>query len=154
MATETPCPYPVDELVPHSGDMSLLDEVVSFSEETLTARVVIGPQSTFFHDGGVPAWVGIEYMAQAVAAWAGCGEKRTGGNPKVGFLLGSRKFSSSCAVFPQGAELIIHIERELQDDSGLGSFQCSLTFDDQQQQARLNVFQPPDAAAFMETAKG
>lgn len=154
MTTETPCPYPVDELVPHSGHMSLLDEVVSFSEETLTARVVIGPQTTFLRDGAVPAWVGIEYMAQAIAAWAGSGEKQAGGEPKVGFLLGTRKFSSSCAAFPQGAELTIHIERELQDDSGLGSFQCSLTFDDQQQQARLNVFQPKDAAAFMETAKG
>ncbi|WP_221793294.1 hotdog family protein [Oceanobacter mangrovi] len=157
--------YAVAELVPHSGTMSLLDDVISYGSDSLTAMVRVHPGAEFFActatgSRGIPGWLGIEYMAQAIAAWAGSQAKAAGGKASVGFLLGSRKFSSSCDFFPVGAELTIKVERLLQDANGLGSFECSLSFIDplthkpQQQQARLNVFQPPNIDEFMESAKG
>ena len=151
---EKPCPWPITELVPHSGRMCLLDEAVSYSADSLTARVSVNQQSVFLHTNKVPAWVGIEYMAQAIAAWAGTQQKQRGGSAQIGFLLGSRKFISSCDSFPVGAELVIHVERVLQDDSGLGSFDCHLSFDQHHQQARLNVFQPPNVDAYMQSLTG
>ena len=61
----------IRSLVPHSGTMVLLDRVISADENTLCAEVVIRPDSLFYADGGVGAWVGIEYMAQAIGAYAG-----------------------------------------------------------------------------------
>ena len=61
----------VESLVPHRGTMSLLDRVLAVDEEQALAEVDVGPASLFAQADGVPAWVGIEYMAQTVAAWAG-----------------------------------------------------------------------------------
>jgi predicted hotdog family 3-hydroxylacyl-ACP dehydratase len=146
--------FSIEQLVPHRADMSLLDEVINFSDEWLRAKVIIRPDSMFAREQGVPGWVGIEYMAQAVAAWAGTQSAQNGEGAKIGFLLGSRKFTTSCDYFPVGAELTISVTRVLQNESGLGSFDCHLAFGDEQQEARLNVFQPQDAAAFMAAAKG
>ena len=59
---------PVKELLPHDPPMVLLDRVTSYDESTLTAEVDISTESMFCGDDGVPGWVGVEYMAQAVAA--------------------------------------------------------------------------------------
>ncbi|MFK4753976.1 ApeP family dehydratase [Oceanobacter antarcticus] len=154
MAIDPTPAFTVEELVPHRGEMSLLDRILAYDADSLCAEVVIQPQSSFCGPDGVPGWVGIEYMAQAIAAWAGTAAKQEGTAVRVGFLLGSRRFSSSCSCFPVGARLHIQVERLLQDSSGLGSFDCSIRFDQEQQQARLNVFQPQDVSNFMESVKG
>ena len=57
-------------------------------------ELVVPEAGLFVEDGQVPAWVGIEYMAQAIAAWAGCRARAAGKPPQLGFLLGSRPGSS------------------------------------------------------------
>ena len=71
--------YSVDALVPHAGSMSLLDEITGFGEEWLSAAVNITATSTFADEQGVPAWIGIEYMAQCIAAFSGVQERTEGG---------------------------------------------------------------------------
>ena len=63
----------IREVVPHSGAMSLLDRVLAVDSDTLVAEVAIHPGSMFYSQAmqGVGSWVGIEYMAQAIAAHAG-----------------------------------------------------------------------------------
>ena len=69
-------PHAMDTWVPHRGGMSLLDDVVRCDDESIEARVRVPADGLFNGDDGVPAWVGIEYMAQAVAAWSGARNAR------------------------------------------------------------------------------
>ncbi|MFS2044934.1 hypothetical protein ACEN9Z_12955 [Stenotrophomonas geniculata] len=63
--------YAIEEVVPHRQDMCLLQRITHWDQDTLEAELVVPEAGLFVENGEVPAWVGIEYMAQAIAAWAG-----------------------------------------------------------------------------------
>ncbi len=146
--------WPLAELIPHAGDMILIDQVLSFDEEQIHTRATVKPGGLFNRpDGSLPAWVGIELMAQSVAAYAGCHARRKGEPVALGFLLGTRKFECNVEHFPAGAELSIQGLRSLEDDNGMGVFECHLRGDGFHASARLNVFRPPQAAAYLDESK-
>lgn len=142
-------------LVPHGGAMVLLARVLAADEESLCAEVTIGP-ATLFGDGhGVGAWVGLEYMAQTVAAHAGYAARQRGDPVKVGFLLGSRRYECSRPRFALGSVLHVHVRRVLQGKNGLGAFECRI--DDASQPAgaavataTITVFQPDNVTEFLQ----
>ena len=71
--------WPLAELLPHAGDMILIDQVLSFDEEQVHTRTTVKPGGLFNRpDGSLPDWVGIELMAQSVAAYAGCRARQKG----------------------------------------------------------------------------
>lgn len=144
--------YSVAELVPHSGKMSLLSKVTGHGDEWLTAEVFIRADSMFVGSEGVPAWVGMEYMAQAVGAYSGLQERLCGGEPKLGFLLGTRRYCCNKSFFPLDCRLTIRVERELQGGNGLSAFKCILTGEEILAEANLNVFQPENAEEFLKDA--
>lgn len=113
-------------LVPHSGQMVLLDRVVSADADNLCAEVRIHAGSVLATEQGVGSWVGIEYMAQAIAAHAGWLARQRGEAVKVGFLLGSRKYDTSVPYFAPGSVLLVHVHRVLQAENGLGAFDCRI----------------------------
>ena len=142
--------WPIHELVPHAGDMILLDHVLEYGAEHLHAQVTINPQGLFNQaDDSLPAWVGIEIMAQGIAAYAGCHARAAGQAPELGFLLGTRQFHTSHDRLPAGTVLQLQVERTLQDDSGMAVFECRLSSDDIQLQARLNVYRPNNIADYL-----
>jgi len=141
--------YSVEQLVPHSGKMSLLSHISEYGDDWLKAQVHITPESMFADKKGVPAWVGLEYLAQAIGAFAGLQERRQGGVPKVGFLLGTRKYLCSADYFPLGVTLELLVEEEMQGENGLSVFNGTLTAPELDASARLNVFQPEDAEQFL-----
>lgn len=142
--------WPVAELLPHAGDMILIDEVMEFDEEQIRTRINVRPGGLFNRtDGSLPAWVGIELMAQSVAAYAGCQARMKSEPIELGFLLGTRKFECNVDHFPAGCELRIHALRSLQDESGMGVFECHLSGPGIQASARLNVYRPPQAAGYL-----
>ncbi|APC16369.1 3-hydroxylacyl-ACP dehydratase [Pseudomonas frederiksbergensis] len=142
--------WPLAELLPHAGDMILIDHVLSFDEEQIHTRLTVKPGGLFNQpDGSLPAWVGIELMAQSVAAYAGCRARERGNAVELGFLLGTRKFECNVEHFPVGSELTIHALRSLEDDNGMGVFECHLTGPGIHAMARLNVFCPPQAAHYL-----
>jgi predicted hotdog family 3-hydroxylacyl-ACP dehydratase len=144
---------PISELVPHSGQMVLLDRVVQSEGETLTAEVVIGAHSLFCGADGVPSWVGVEYMAQAIAAHAGYGAKLRGETPQVGFLLGSRRYDAQVPLFGIGSRLQVHVQCELHGENGLGAFACRIEDGDSGAllaQATITVFQPDNIEEFLQ----
>lgn len=146
--------WPIDQLVPHRGRMCLLATAEAGEGDRLRAELTISADDLFFDSqgpgSGVGAWVGIEYMAQAVGAWAGLNARREGGAPKIGFLLGSRRYQSSRSAFALGERLSIHVQREFQADNGLGQFDCRIEIDGETvASAHLTVFGPPDPAAFL-----
>lgn len=146
--------WPLSELLPHAGDMILIDQILSFDEEQIHTRLTVKPGGLFNRaDGSLPAWVGIELMAQSVAAYAGCRAHQKGEAVELGFLLGTRKFECNVEHFPVGSELTIHGLRSLEDDNGMGVFECHLTGDGIRASARLNVFRPPQAANYLDESK-
>lgn len=144
--------FQVDELVPHSGSMSLLSKILDYGDEWLTAEVEITDASTFYDNGSVPAWIGLEYMAQAIGAYSGLQECLKGEKPKLGFLLGTRHYSCNVSSFPEKTHLLVKVERCIQGDNGLSVFQCTLSADTLLAEASLNVYQPDDAEKFIEGA--
>ena len=142
--------YSVADLVPHSGTMSLLTSIVDYGDDWLTAEVDITRQSTFADERGVPAWIGLEYMAQAIAAYGGLGERQRGGVPKIGFLLGSRKYLCDADLFPLGQKLLVKVQVEMLLESGLNVFNCELQGRGLSATAVINVFQPEDVEKFLE----
>ena len=144
-------PWPIASLLPHAGDMILIDEVRDYDADSLTAHAVIksGPYS--LPDGSLPPWLGMELMAQAVGAWAGCQARQAQQDVKLGFLLGTRRYECHADALPAGATVTIHVRRGLIDASGMSVFECELR--DQTRllaQARLNVYQPNDPQAFIQ----
>jgi predicted hotdog family 3-hydroxylacyl-ACP dehydratase len=145
---------PVAEVVPHSGAMLLLDALVHADDEGCTARATVRPTQLFTDAAGMPGWVGIEYMAQAIAAWAGMRDRRAGRPPGIGFLLGSRRYECDVPAFPVGSVLTISVRAELTGDSdegGLGQFACRLALAGREvARANVSVFRPADAQAFLQ----
>jgi len=149
----------IHSLVPHSGAMSLLGRLLGADDENLCAEVEIHANSMFCADGAVGAWVGVEYMAQAVAAHAGYCARRRGQPVRVGFLLGTRRYSCAVAAFPVGSRLHVHVQRALQGENGLGAFECRIVDaragqDGQDGQelasATITVYQPDNVEQFLQ----
>ena len=138
----------IRSLLPHSGPMVLLDRVIAADEESLCAEVRIRQNSLFCNVDGVGAWVGLEYMAQAIGAYAGYTAKLRDDPIRVGFLLGTRRYQSSQPLFAVGSLLKVYARRIFQSENGLASFECHI--DDENGQvaaANVTVFQPADAKA-------
>ena len=141
----------IRSLVPHAGPMVLLDRVISVDEDSLLAEVRIRSDSLFCSANGVDAWVGMEYMAQAIGAWAGYTAQLRGEPVKIGFLLGTRRYECSRPIFVLGSVLRVHVQCVFQNEDGLGSFECSI--DDEEGRvatATLTVFQPPNVNDFLQ----
>jgi len=107
--------------------MCLLDRVVSHTPE-LTCCAVHPEASGLFLDGdlGVPAWVGIEYLAQCVAAHAGLCARDRGEEPPMGLFLGSRHLDLRVATLPRDQELLAHARQLRGNEARLQTFACTL----------------------------
>ena len=137
-------PHAMDAWVPHRGAMNLLESVVHCDGHAIEARVRVPADGLFATAEGMPAWIGIEYMAQAVAAWSGARARVGGGSPRIGYLLGSRRYEAAVPLFEVGAELRVFAHCELMGDNGLGMFDCRIEQDGRvMASGRLSVFEPP-----------
>jgi predicted hotdog family 3-hydroxylacyl-ACP dehydratase len=134
----------IAELIPHSGRMVLLDKIITFDEQSLSAELTVRNDGLLGDANSVPAYAGIEYMAQAIAAYAGIQAQQAGEPIKIGFLLGTRRYASNVGSFPVGTHLTIHIKNIMQDEK-LGVFDCKITATDIEVIANLTVYQPPTA---------
>ncbi|ARQ91845.1 MULTISPECIES: hotdog family protein [Stenotrophomonas] len=146
--------YAIEEVVPHRQDMCLLQRILRWDQDSIEAELVVPATGLFIEDGEMPAWIGIEYMAQAIAAWAGCRARAAGSVPQLGFLLGSRRYSSQRSGFPSGSRLRVQARRELLGDNGLGLFACRiLAGEEEWAVANVSVYEPADAKAYLESGQ-
>jgi len=100
---------PVEELLPHAAPMVLLDAVEEADGLRCRCRVEVRSGAPFVGDGGVPAFVGVEYLAQAVGALSGWRARLSGKAPQLGFLLSVREYASDVAMFPMGTTLLVEV---------------------------------------------
>ena len=139
----------IRDVVPHAGKMMLLDRLVASDDESLTAELTIRADALFARAPGVGAWVGIEYMAQAIAAFAGNEAFRHGEKAKVGFLVGTRHYACNVSYFPIGATLRVSVRRDVPGDNGVGSFTCSIVGEGIAAEAVVTVIQPDNLGPFI-----
>lgn len=141
---------PIEAYVPHRGAMLLLDRLIEAGDEHAVAEAMVPDDGLFVRDGRMPAWVGVEYMAQAIAAWSGARPRPTGAAPRVGFLLGSRRFEAHCPDFAAGTLLRIEVRQEFVGDNGLGMFNGLILIDGAEvARARISIFEPADGSAYL-----
>lgn len=140
------CPWPIEDLLPHARPMLLLDEALTCDAEGASAAVTIHPGHLFARDQGVPAHVGIEFMAQTCGIWAGGAAKREGRQAaRLGFLLGTRRYKAIGPFFAFGERLEIAV-RLVFRDQGMGVFDCRITDAGGEvlAEAQLSVYQPDE----------
>ena len=114
------------ELLPQKGPMRLLSEVLAHDvDETLCAAQV--SDAGLFHDadGGVPAWLALEYAAQCMAVHGALASRARGEPPRPALLLGTRRLRLSVARFPSESALRVRA-RHHRGESGLVAFDCSI----------------------------
>jgi len=140
---------PLEDLLPHRAPMILLSRALGMRGEDFACAVDITPQSPFFDGRGVPAWVGLEYMAQTVAALAGCEGAQAGRGARPGLLLGSRDFAASAERFEPGATLTVLARKVLRQDGGVSAVECRIVDAGGAElvRAQLTVIEMPDMAA-------
>jgi len=131
----------VADLLPHDGNMVLLDSVLEYDDESLVAELTVRDDGLFGDGRKIPAWLGIEYMAQTVAAHGGMMCYLAGKPINLGFLLGTRRYNSSVSEIPVGAKLTVRVQRIVQDQ-GLAVFDSRVTGKGIELSAKLNVYQP------------
>jgi predicted hotdog family 3-hydroxylacyl-ACP dehydratase len=129
------------ELVPHGAEMRVVDRLVSYDPARSVVTAAVNDRCVFFDRTGVPAWAGIEYMSQAVAAHAGFEARLRGDPPAVGFVLGTRAYESFADEFPNGCALTISVE-PLAREQGFAAFKCTIETHRVLAAAVINVYRP------------
>lgn len=145
--------YSLEQLISHREPMILISGLQQYNDEHAHGWVDISTDSPFYNQvlGGVPSYIGIEYMAQTIAAFAGANALDNNQQVKIGFLLGSRKYQTEQSVFSQGMRLDIFVEQLYQEPSGLSVFDCQIKHNEKIiAQAKVNTFQPDGALAIIE----
>jgi len=141
---------PIAELLPHDGEMVLLSEVVEFTEEVTVCRAVIRADGLFANaDGSTGSWLGLELMAQCIAAHSALVRRSEGQLPRIGFLVSSRRLKFSGNRYHAGQQLRIRSEHIWGKSTGMVSVRCTIhdeKSDTLLAEATLNCFVPKDEA--------
>jgi len=108
-------------VLPHRERMLMLDKVrfYDLKEKYIEAEYLITSDCLFFDSnaGGVPAWVGFEFIAQAISAYTGIDYRERGEPPKIGFILGISRMKIAVPFFDSGTALIIRAKEVERMDS-------------------------------------
>lgn len=148
----------ISDVLLHDGNMRLLDRIVDFDTEFALAEYT--PKAdTWYADsnGNMPAWIGIELMAQAISAHAGLLKHGSNAPPKQGALLGTRSYQANTPIFALNQPLMIQVSLVYRDISGLGAYDCIIydqhyTPNDNNHLAKatLKVFEPDNFQQFLQ----
>lgn len=140
---------PIEDLILHRPPMLLLKAVTHWQETGVDA--IVDPRDSYlFADssGMIPAWVGIEYMAQAISAFAGINARSRGEPLCLGFLLGTRKYTAQATSFHPQQNLLVKVRELLRDEDNLVLFDCQIYADDKLlASAELKAIQPKNVDA-------
>ncbi len=106
-------------LIPHDGAMCLLDTVEAWDDGQITCRAVsqAEPGNPLSRDGVIPAVMGVEYAAQAMAVH-GALLAGNDGPPRRAFLAALRSVELSVDTLQQFPELQLHCQRLGGDANG------------------------------------
>jgi predicted hotdog family 3-hydroxylacyl-ACP dehydratase len=141
----------IEQLLPHRGTMLLLDRILGSDDNCIEAERAVPDTGWYLDDAGrMPAWIGIELMAQAIAAHVSLCALLRGEAPKCGVLLGCRDYRATVDAVSPGERLRITARLCYRDESGFAAYDCAIENQGGTlAHAGLKVFQPSDFDAFM-----
>jgi predicted hotdog family 3-hydroxylacyl-ACP dehydratase len=151
MSIEVPS---LEEVMPHRGAMLLLERIESWDQEQVVVSAVPRADAWYSDAGAMPSWIGIELIAQAIAAHVGLMARSLGEPPRRGVLLGTRRYRATQAHFQPERELTITARAVYREPSGLGSYDGAITLAGASVAASLatasvTVYEPADFEAFL-----
>jgi predicted hotdog family 3-hydroxylacyl-ACP dehydratase len=134
---------PAAEFVLHRKPMLLLDRLVEIEPGCAVCEWRVLDSDEFFVPGrGVPAYIGVEYMAQGIAVYAGARARVNGLLPPLGFLLGTRYFQAHIEFFELDMTYSLVCRELFRDAEGMGSYDCWIKHQERSvAEARLTVFE-------------
>jgi predicted hotdog family 3-hydroxylacyl-ACP dehydratase len=146
---------PIDELLPHRGTMQLLSQVLAYADETLSASAQVDGTAWYADaDGAMPAWIGIELMAQAIAAHVALRSRLEGKPMQPGVLLGARRLDIAVQAFASDTLLRIDVHETIKVDGGHGAYDCAVRAAAPDSPALatavVKVYQPDNFQQFMQ----
>ena len=140
MTAQTEPLPPVADLLPHSGQMVLLDQLLSYQKDRAITEVTLTEDTLFLRNGRIRGIVTLEYMAQTVGSFVGMVDRHFGRNIEIGFLIGIRQMQLFESYFHVGDRLEIEAIH-VWGDAKLGSFKAHVKKEDRiVAQATLTVF--------------
>jgi predicted hotdog family 3-hydroxylacyl-ACP dehydratase len=143
----------IENYIPQRGPARMIDRLVEVDSEHAVVEADVPFHGRMVRGGHMPAWVGIELMAQAIAVWAGDRSRRAGRPVRVGYLLGSRRYQAFCDGFAAGSTLRVHADCDFVAESGVGIFSCRIEHASQLlAQAQVSVFEPADTDLVLRAA--
>lgn len=124
------CGLAASEFVLHREDMLLLDWLVRTESDYTLCEWEVREGRGFVVPGvGVPAYIGIEHMAQCIAIHAGARARVNRLRPPLGFLLGARHYKTTVDYFQIGTTYQVECKELVRDEQGMGSYECHITLD-------------------------
>lgn len=148
----------VREFLPQEGPMVFLDRVLRADEERTVCSLRVDSLPLFRSaNGALPAWAGIESLAQCIAAHGGLEARRRGEAPRIGFLLGTRRLRVGAAWLQPGVDYVVMAEQVWGGEEGLVSFECSLVERKGGRRllaGRINAYLPSDLGELIEGTFG
>jgi len=129
--------------VPQQGDMILIDRILGYDEISVRVALEVRNRPLWPERDALPAAIGIEYMAQAIAAFSNLRKPRvSAGKPGPGLLLGTRDFKSASPAYRVGAILAVHAKVVTMDEH-VGVFSCRIEESGREiASATISVFDP------------
>ncbi len=147
------------DFLPHDTPMVLIDQLIAVSDDSVHCRVSTAPHGVLAPfltaQGTLPAWFGVEIMAQTVGVWSGWQAIRNGATHiQPGMLLGGRGWHAQQPTFPANATLDISMRLLMRDDR-MGSFEGEIHHGDLLlASGRLNTYQPDEEALALLMSQG
>lgn len=143
----------IADYISHQPPMRLVERIVEVNRERAITESTIGPDNAFYDPGeqGVPAWAGLEYMAQTAAVWVGAECLRVGTAIEPAFLISSRHYNAERTVFARGKTLRVSVTPEL-INGPLVAFVADIRDGAGRQVAEANftAYQPEDIDAYLQ----
>jgi predicted hotdog family 3-hydroxylacyl-ACP dehydratase len=146
---------PIDALLPHRGTMQLLTQVLAYGDETLSAEARVDGTAWYADaHGAMPAWIGIELMAQSIAAHVALRSRLEDKPVQPGVLLGARRLDVAVQSFARDTVLHVEVRETIKVDGGHGAYDCTIRTSAPDSPALataiVKVYQPDNFQQFMQ----
>lgn len=113
----------IENLLPHSGAIVLIDEILDVDEKSIRVKTTI-KKSPFLQNDRFYSYQLIEVMAQSLGLYRAHNDKKN--TTKIAFLIGCRKFEIYKPYLNLGDEIEINSELSFQDENGFGVYDSAI----------------------------
>lgn len=133
----------VEELISHRAPMILIDEITDWGEDFVEAAIYHQRRHSFWDaDNRIPAYVGLEYMAQSISAYSGIQAKLADQPIRIGLLLGTRSYQSNVSHFTAGQAIKVRVALDYRNEDNMSVFDCSIVGDTIKIKSLIKAIQP------------